>query len=91
MQAGVFDPLFAQPAHDAVTVSSRRAIDPAGTDPQIPRDGGIVGLPDETGRGGGLKSVAAPATGTLGFRSVPEEPIDGAPAFEGREIRGAVS
>ncbi len=91
VQAGVSDLLFTHPAYHAGTTSLGLAIDAVVTDPQVRRDSGIIGLPDETYRTLGLKLIAAPATGTLGFCYFLKEPIDGEPAFEGRKIRGTVS
>ncbi|MEM7490258.1 MAG: TRAP transporter substrate-binding protein DctP, partial [Pseudomonadota bacterium] len=91
VQAGVFDLLFTHPAYHAGTTSLGLAIDAVGTDPEIRRESGIIGLLDEHYRALGLKLIAAPATGTQGFRYYLKAPIDGAPAFEGRKIRGTVS
>ena len=38
-----------------------------------------------------MKLIAAPPTGTVGFRYYLRDPIDGTPAFDGRNIRGTVS
>ena len=91
VQAGVFDLLFTHPAYHAGTTSLGLAIDAVGTDPAARREAGIVDLLDEHYQGLGLKLIAAPATGTQGFRYYLKEPIDGEPAFEGRIIRGTVS
>ena len=91
VQAGVFDVLFTHPAYHAGTTTLGLAIDAVGTDPEARRDSGIIGLLDEHYQALGLKLIAAPATGTLGFRYFLKEPITGEPAFEGRKIRGTVS
>jgi TRAP-type C4-dicarboxylate transport system substrate-binding protein len=91
VQAGVFDLLFTHPAYHAGTTSLGLAIDAVGTDPAARREAGIIDLLDEHYRELGLKLIAAPATGTQGFRYYLKEPIEGEPAFEGRKIRGTVS
>ena len=91
VQAGVFDLLFTHPAYHAGTTSLGLAIDAVGTDPEARREAGIIDLLDRHYQGLGLKLIAAPATGTQGFRYYLKEPIDGAPAFRGRKIRGTVS
>ncbi|MGR3486294.1 MAG: TRAP transporter substrate-binding protein DctP [Paracoccaceae bacterium] len=91
VQAGVFDLLFTHPAYHAGTTSLGLAIDAVGTDPALRRDSGIIGMLDEHYQGLGLKLIAAPATGTQGFRYYLKEPIEAEPAFEGRKIRGTVS
>ena len=91
VQAGVFDLLFTHPAYHAGTTSLGLAIDAVGTDPALRRESGIMDLLDAHYQGLGLKLIAAPATGTLGFRYFLKEPITGEPAFEGRKIRGTVS
>ena len=91
VQAGVFDLLFTHPAYHAGTTSLGLAIDAVGTDPAARREAGIVELLDAHYQGLGLKLIAAPATGSRGFRYYLKEPIDGEPAFEGRKIRGTVS
>jgi TRAP-type C4-dicarboxylate transport system substrate-binding protein len=91
VQAGVFDLLFTHPAYHAGTTSLGLAIDAVGTDPAARREAGIIDLLDAHYRELGLKLIAAPATGTQGFRYYLKEPIEGEPAFEGRKIRGTVS
>ncbi|MGR3434879.1 MAG: TRAP transporter substrate-binding protein DctP, partial [Shimia sp.] len=91
VQAGVFDLLFTHPAYHAGTTSLGLAIDAVGTDPILRREAGIIGMLDDHYRDLGLKLIAAPATGTQGFRYYLKDPIEGAPAFEGRKIRGTVS
>ena len=91
VQAGVFDLLFTHPAYHAGTTSLGLAIDAVDTDPGARREAGIIDFLDEHYRDLDLKLVAAPATGTQGFRYYLREPIDGEPAFKGRKIRGTVS
>ena len=91
VQAGVFDLLFTHPAYHAGTTSLGLAIDAVGTDPALRRESGIIDLLDGHYRDLGLKLIAAPATGTQGFRYYLKAPIDGEPAFAGRKIRGTVS
>ena len=91
VQAGVFDLLFTHPAYHAGTTSLGLAIDAVGTDPAARREAGILELLDEHYQELGLKLIAAPATGTQGFRYYLKAPIAGEPAFDGRRIRGTVS
>ena len=91
VQAGVFDLLFTHPAYHAGTTSLGLAIDAVGTDPAARREAGILELLDAHYQGLGLKLIAAPATGTQGFRYYLKAPIAGEPAFDGRRIRGTVS
>ena len=91
VQAGVFDLLFTHPAYHAGTTSLGLAIDAVGADPAARREAGIIERLDAHYQDLGLKLIAAPATGTQGFRYYLKEPIDGEPAFEGRKIRGTVS
>ncbi|MEO0363803.1 MAG: TRAP transporter substrate-binding protein DctP [Pseudomonadota bacterium] len=91
-QAGVFDMLFTHPAYHAGATPVGLAIDAIAADPAARRKAGVFDFIDahyqETQ---GMKLIAAPPTGTVGFRYYLREPIEGAPAFEGRNIRGTVS
>jgi TRAP-type transport system periplasmic protein len=91
-QAGVFDILFTHPAYHAGTTPVGLAIDAIGADPAARREAGIIDYIDthyqETQ---GMKLIAAPPTGSVGFRYYLRDPIEGTPAFEGRNIRGTVS
>lgn len=91
VQAGVFDLLFTHPAYHAGTTPVGLAIDAIGADPTARREGGIIGYIDAHYQELGMKLVAAPATGTKGFRYFLKEPISGEPGLEGRKIRGTVS
>ena len=91
VEAGVFDLLFTHPAYHAGTTSLGLAIDAVAPDPAGRREAGIIGFLDDHYRSLGLKLIAAPATGTQGFRYYLRDPIEGEPAFEGRKIRGTVS
>ncbi|MEM7693889.1 MAG: TRAP transporter substrate-binding protein DctP [Pseudomonadota bacterium] len=91
VQAGVFDLLFTHPAYHAGTTSLGLAIDAVAVDPDKRRSAGIIDFLDTHYQGLGLKLIAAPATGTKGFRYFLKEPIDGEPAFDGLKIRGTVS
>lgn len=90
-QAGVFDLLFTHPAYHAGTTTVGLAIDAIGADPTARRAGGIIDFIDTYYKGLGMKLIAAPATGSVGFRYFLREPITGTPAFAGRRIRGTVS
>ena len=90
-QSGVFDTLFTHPAYHAGTTPVGLAIDAIGVDPKARRDAGIIDFIDRHYQGLGMKLVAAPATGSKGFRYFLKEPISGEPGFEGRKIRGTVS
>lgn len=91
-QAGVFDMLFTHPAYHAGTTPVGLAIDAIAADPEARRSGGIINFIDayyqETQ---GMKLISAPPTGTVGFRYYLRDPINGTPAFDGRNIRGTVS
>ncbi len=91
VQAGVFDLLFTHPAYHAGTTSVGLAIDAIGADPTKRRDGGIIDFIDEHYQTLGMKLIAAPATGSKGFRYFLKEPITDEPGLDGRKIRGTVS
>lgn len=91
VQSGVFDVLFTHPAYHAGTTPVGLAIDAIGADPAKRRDGGIIDFIDSHYQEKGMKLVAAPATGSKGFRYFLKEPITGEPGLEGRKIRGTVS
>ncbi len=91
-QAGVFDMLFTHPAYHAGTTPLGLAIDAIAADPEARREGGIIDFIDAYYQNQqGMKLIAAPPTGSIGFRYYLRDPIDGTPAFEGRNIRGTVS
>lgn len=91
-QAGVFDLLFTHPAYHAGTTPVGLAIDAVAADPAARREAGIIDFIDTHYRETqGMKLVAAPPTGSVGFRYYLRDPIDGTPAFDGRNIRGTVS
>ncbi|MEM9107672.1 MAG: TRAP transporter substrate-binding protein DctP [Pseudomonadota bacterium] len=90
-QSGVFDTLFTHPAYHAGTTPVGLAIDAIGVDPKARRDGGIIDYIDQHYQNLGMKLIAAPATGSKGFRYFLKEPISGEPGFDGRKIRGTVS
>jgi TRAP-type C4-dicarboxylate transport system substrate-binding protein len=91
-QAGVFDILFTHPAYHAGTTPVGLAIDAIAADPAARREAGVIDYIDahyqETQ---GMKLIAAPPTGSVGFRYYLRDPIEGMPAFDGRNIRGTVS
>ena len=91
-QAGVFDILFTHPAYHAGTTPVGLAIDAIAADPGARREAGVIDYIDahyqETQ---GMKLIAAPPTGSVGFRYYLRDPIEGMPAFDGRNIRGTVS
>lgn len=91
-QAGVFDMLFTHPAYHAGTTPVGLAIDAISADPDARRSAGIIDFIDSHyQQTQAMKLIAAPATGTVGFRYYLRDPIDGTPAFDGRNIRGTVS
>ncbi|MEM8589188.1 MAG: TRAP transporter substrate-binding protein DctP [Pseudomonadota bacterium] len=91
-QAGVFDMLFTHPAYHAGTTPVGLVIDAIAADAAARREAGILDFIDahyqETE---GMKLIAAPPTGSVGFRYYLRDPIEGTPAFDGRNIRGTVS
>ncbi|MEM1046386.1 MAG: TRAP transporter substrate-binding protein DctP [Pseudomonadota bacterium] len=91
VQSGVFDMLFTHPAYHAGTTAVGLSIDAIASDPKKRRDAGIIGFIDEHYQGLGMKLIAAPATGTKGFRYYLKEPVSGEPGLSGRKIRGTVS
>lgn len=92
VQAGVFDLLFTHPAYHAGTTTVGLAIDAIAVDPDARRKAGVIDyIDDHYQTTQGMKLLAAPATGSIGFRYYLKEPVSGAPAFEGRNIRGTVS
>ena len=91
-QAGVFDILFTHPAYHAGTTPVGLAIDAIAADPAARREAGIIDFIDtHYQKTQGMKLIAAPPTGTVGFRYYLRDPIEGTPAFQGRNIRGTVS
>ncbi|MEM6586744.1 MAG: TRAP transporter substrate-binding protein DctP [Pseudomonadota bacterium] len=91
-QAGVFDLLFTHPAYHAGTTPVGLAIDAITADPEARRAAGILDFIDSYYQDKqGMKLIAAPPTGSVGFRYYLRDPITGTPAFEGRNIRGTVS
>lgn len=91
-QAGVFDILFTHPAYHAGTTPVGLAIDAIAADPVARRAAGVIDYIDaHYQQTQGMKLVAAPPTGSVGFRYYLRDPIEGAPAFVGRNIRGTVS
>ncbi len=91
-QAGVFDLLFTHPAYHAGTTPLGLAIDAIAADPEARRSAGILDFIDNYyQQTQGIKLIAAPPTGSVGFRYYLRDPIEGTPAFEGRNIRGTVS
>jgi len=91
VQAGVFDLLFTHPAYHAGTTPIGLAIDAIAADPKARRDGGIIDFIDDHYAQHGMKLIAAPATGSKGFRFFLKEPVTGEPGLDGRKIRGTVS
>lgn len=91
VQAGAFDMLFTHPAYHAGTTTVGLAIDAIATDPKARRDGGIIDYIDDHYEALGMKLIAAPATGTKGFRYFLKDPITEEPGLAGRKIRGTVS
>ena len=90
-QAGVFDALFTHPAYHAGTTPVGLAIDAIAVDPAKRREAGIIDYIDRHYQSLGMKLIAAPATGTKGFRYFLKDPISGEPGLEGLKIRGTVS
>lgn len=91
VQSGAFDVLFTHPAYHAGTTTLGLAIDAIAVDPVKRRDGGIIDYIDQHYQKLGMKLIAAPATGSHGFRYFLKDPITGTPGFAGRKIRGTVS
>ena len=91
VQAGVFDVLFTHPAYHAGATALPLSIDAIAPDPTKRREAGIIETLDKHYETLGLKLIAAPATGSVGFQYVLKEPVDGEPAFAGRKLRGTVS
>ena len=91
VQAGAFDLLFTHPAYHAGTTSLGLAIDAIAADPAKRRDAGIIDYIDQHYQALGMKLIAAPATGSKGFRYFLKDPITGEPGMAGRKIRGTVS
>ncbi len=91
VQAGVFQLLFTHPAYHSGTTAVGLAIDAIAVDPEKRRAAGVIDYIDAHYRKHGLKLIAAPATGSKGFRYFLRDPIAKSPGFEGRKIRGTVS
>lgn len=91
VQAGAFDLLFTHPAYHAGTTSLGLAIDAIAADPAARRDAGIIDYLDTYYQTLGMKLIAAPATGSKGFRYFLKAPISGEPGLAGRKIRATVS
>lgn len=91
LQAGVFDLLFTHPAYHAGTTTVGLAIDAVAGDPQKRREEGVIDFIDQHYQSLGVKLLAAPLTGSKGFRFYLKEPVTGKPGLDGRKIRGTVS
>ncbi|MEQ8603096.1 MAG: TRAP transporter substrate-binding protein DctP [Marivibrio sp.] len=91
VQAGVFDLLFTHPAYHAGVSALGLSIDAIDPDPAKRRDAGVIAFIDDHYRQHNLKLIAAPATGSEGFRYFMKAPIEGTPAMQGLKIRGTVS
>ncbi|WP_428697081.1 TRAP transporter substrate-binding protein DctP [Stappia sp.] len=91
VQAGAFDMLFTHPAYHAGTTPVGLSIDAIATDPEKRRSSGVIDFIDAHYRTLGMKLIAAPATGTKGFRYFLKQPVTGSPGLQGRKIRGTVS
>ena len=91
VQAGVFDLLFTHPAYHAGTTPVGLSIDAISADPVARREAGIIDFIDRHYQDLGMKLIAAPATGSKGFRYFLKEPVAGEPGLDGRKIRGTVS
>lgn len=91
VQSGVFDLLFTHPAYHAGVTPLGLAIDAIAADPQKRRDAGVIDLIDKYYQTLGMKLIAAPATGSKGFRYFLKDPITGEPGLAGRKIRATVS
>ena len=90
-RAGVFDLLFTHPAYHAGDTAVGLSIDAIAVDPKKRRSAGVIDYIDRHYQARGLKLVAAPATGTRGFRFFLRKPISAAPGLKGMKIRGTVS
>lgn len=91
VQAGVFEMLFTHPAYHSGTTGVGLAIDGIGSDPTKRREAGVFDYVARHYETLGMKLIAAPPTGTKGFRYFLRQPIAGSPGLEGRKIRGTVS
>lgn len=91
VQSGAFDVLFTHPAYHAGTTTLGLAIDAIAVDPAKRRSVGIIDYIDRYYQKLGMKLIAAPATGSHGFRYFLKAPITGMPGLAGRKIRGTVS
>lgn len=92
VQAGVFDLLFTHPAYHVGTTPVGLAIDAIAADPEARHEAGIIDYIDAHYRETqNMTLIAAPPTGSVGFRYYLTDPIEREPAFEGRNIRGTVS
>lgn len=91
VQSGVFDLLFTHPAYHAGVTPVGLAIDAIAADPAARRSAGVIDFIDRHYQALGMKLIAAPATGSKGFRYFLKEPIAGKPGLAGRKIRGTVS
>jgi len=91
VQAGVFDLLFTHPAYHSGTTAIGLSIDAIAVDPAKRRDAGIIDFIDRHYQGLGMKLIAAPSTGSKGFRYYMREPVDPENSLKGLKIRGTVS
>lgn len=90
-RAGVFDLLFTHPAYHAGATAVGLSIDAIAVDPDRRRQAGVIDFIDKHYAKKGLKLIAAPATGTRGFRFYLRKPITQSPGLQGMKIRGTVS
>lgn len=91
VQAGVFDLLFTHPAYHSGTTAVGLSIDAIAVDPEKRREAGVIDYIDQHYQGLGMKLIAAPSTGSKGFRYYMREPINPANSLNGLKIRGTVS
>lgn len=91
VQAGVFDLLFTHPAYHSGTTAIGLSIDAIAVDPRKRRETGVFDYIDRHYQGLGMKLIAAPSTGSKGFRYYMREPINPENSLNGLKIRGTVS
>lgn len=89
--AGLFQLLVTHCAYHPGTTGVGMAADGFPVDPAKRRESGLFGFLDEHYQKHGVKLLAMPPFGSVGFQFVLKKPIEGEPALGGRKIRGTVA
>lgn len=89
VSAGVFDLLFTHPAYHTGTTGIALGLDATDGDPQLRRDSGAWDAVDAAYQELGLKLLALPVAGNVGFGILLKTPIGEDGGLRGRKIRAS--